>query len=291
MAGMSATDELRFATTTEGLRARAPLNQGAGLPWLGLGVFQIKSDAKTESVVRTAIECGYRGIDTASIYGNERGVGAAVRNGGVPREELFVTTKIWNDAMRADQVEAAFEESMRLLGLDYLDLCLLHWPIKGHMVSSWRALEKLHRAGRVRAIGVSNYMVPHLEELLPQVEITPAVNQIEYHPYLQSAALIELCRGRGIQMQAWSPLMQAGALLRDRTLGEIGQRHGKSAAQVVLRWDLQTRVATIPKSVNPARLAENAAIFDFALSPEEMQAIARLDRGQRCGSDPFNFRF
>ncbi|QYM79925.1 aldo/keto reductase [Horticoccus luteus] len=288
---MSAHADLAFPDSTAGLRANAVLNNGYVLPWVGLGVFQIKSDAQTAAVVRTAIEQGYRGIDTASLYGNERGVGEAVRSCGVPREELFVTTKVWNDAMRADKVAEAFEESMRRLGLEYLDLYLLHWPIKGHMVSSWRALETLHRTGRVKAIGVSNYMIAHFEELLPHVEIKPMVNQIEYHPYLQSPALIDYCQTRGIQVQAWSPLMQAGALLRDRTLVEIGARHGKSAAQVVLRWDLQTRVATIPKSADPKRIAENADLFDFALDADEMAAIARLDRGQRCGADPLNFRF
>lgn len=291
MSATSAPADLVFPNTADGLQAAVTLNNGLRLPWLGLGVFQIKSDTKTESVVRTAIEQGYRAIDTAALYGNERGVGAAVRHCGLPREQLFVTTKVWNDAMRANRVEEAFEESMRRLGLDYLDLYLLHWPIKGHMLSSWRVLEKLHRAGRIRAIGVSNYMVPHLEELLAQAEVVPAVNQIEYHPYLQSPALVKFCREKGIQLQAWSPLMQAGALLQDRTVREIARRHRKSAAQVILRWDLQTGVATIPKSADATRIAENAEIFDFALSAAELEAMARLDRGQRCGADPFNFRF
>ncbi len=275
----------------EGLRAAATLNNGVRMPWLGLGVFQITSDAEAERVTRTAIDAGYRSVDTAALYGNERGVGRAVRAGGVPREELFVTTKVWNDAMRRDRVEAAFDESLRRLGLEYIDLFLLHWPIAGKITASWRVLEKLHRAGRIKAIGVSNYMIPHLDELLAAAEIVPAVNQIEYHPFLQSKPLAEYCRRKGIQLEAWSPLMQAGAILRDRTLAGIAAQHGKTVAQVVLRWDVQGGVVTIPKSVHPHRIAENAGIFDFALTDAEMQAIGALDRNLRSGADPFNFNF
>jgi diketogulonate reductase-like aldo/keto reductase len=175
--------------------------------------------------------------------------------------------------------------------LDYIDLYLLHWPIKDKMVSSWRALEKLHRGGRIKAIGVSNYMIPHLDELLSAAEIVPAVNQIEFHPYLQSKPLVEHCRGRGIVVEAWSPLMQAGAIFQDPTLVAIAGKHRKTVAQVILRWDVQSGVVTIPKSVRPERMAENAGIFDFLLSAEEMSAIAKLDRDERSGADPFNFNF
>lgn len=280
-----------FPSAAEGLRATVTLNNGARMPWLGLGVFQIRSDAETEKVVRTAIELGYRSIDTASLYGNERGVGQAVRACGVPREKLFVTTKVWNDDMRGDRVEAAFNESMERLGLDYIDLYLLHWPIKDRMISSWRVLEKLHRAGRIKTIGVSNFMIPHFEELLPAVEVVPAVNQIEFHPYLQSKPLAAYCRDKGIRLEAWSPLMQAGQLLKDPTLTTIAKKHGKTVAQVVLRWDLQSGVMTIPKSVHADRIAENAAVFDFELGADEMMAIAALDHDQRRGADPFNFSF
>ena len=282
---------LLFSTPAEGLRSTATLNNGIRMPRLGLGVFQMPTDDATASAVRTAIELGYRSIDTASLYGNERGVGQGVRDCGVPRSEIFVTTKVWNDDMRAGRVEAAFEQSMKLLGLDYVDLYLLHWPIKGKLVSSWRVLEKLHRSGRIRAIGVSNYMIPHLDELLAQAEVVPAVNQIEFHPYLQSKPLAEACRRRGIQLEAWSPLQQAGSLLADPVLSGIAARHGKTVAQVVLRWDLQSGVVTIPKSTRPERMAENAAVFDFALSDPEMTAIAALDRNARNGADPFNFNF
>ena len=288
---MAAKLEGVFRTPAEALKTSVTLNNGVRMPWFGLGVFQIRSDAETERVVRTAIELGYRSIDTASLYGNERGVGQAVRACGVPREELFVTTKAWNDDMRRSRVEAAFDESRRRLGLDYVDLFLLHWPIKDRIVSSWKVLEKLHRDGRIRALGVSNYLISHLEELLPTAEIVPAVNQIEFHPYLQSKPLAAFCRDKGIQLEAWSPLMQAGVLLHDPTLTTIAQKYGKTVAQVILRWDVQGGVVTIPKSTHADRIAENAGFFDFELSAEEMAAIAALDRNQRHGADPMNFSF
>jgi diketogulonate reductase-like aldo/keto reductase len=276
---------------TEGLKTTTALANGVRMPWEGLGVFQIDSDAEAENVVRTGIDLGYRSVDTASIYGNERGVGRAIRSCGVPRDQLFVTTKIWNEDMRRERVGEAFEESMRRLGLDYVDLYLLHWPIAGKIVQSWQALEKLCRAGRIKAIGVSNFMIPHLDELLAAAETVPAVNQIEFHPYLQSKPLVSHCQAKGIQIEAWSPLMQGGPVLRDRTLVDVARKHGKTVAQVVLRWDVQGGVVTIPKSVKRERIAENANIFDFALADSEMAAIAALDRGQRNGADPFNFNF
>jgi diketogulonate reductase-like aldo/keto reductase len=193
--------------------------------------------------------------------------------------------------MRRGRVEKAFEESLARLGLDYVDLYLLHWPIKGRMVSSWQVLEKLLEKRRVRAIGVSNYMIPHLDELLKEAEVLPAVNQIEFHPYLQSKPLVEHCRRRGIVIEAWSPLMQAGAILKDPSLAAIARKHGKTVAQVILRWNAQSGVVAIPKSANPGRMAENAGIFDFALTEAEMAAVDALDRGERSGADPFNFNF
>lgn len=280
-----------FPSAAEGLRASARLNNGVRMPWLGLGVYQISSDKETATVVRSAIELGYRSIDTASLYGNERGVGEGVRSSGLRREELFVTTKVWNDDMRRGTVVEAFKGSLKKLGLDYVDLYLLHWPVAGTIVPSWQALEKLYASGRVKAIGVSNHMVRHIEELLAVAEVMPAVNQIEFHPYLQSAALIEFCRKQGIQLEAWSPLMQAGAILRDPVLVEIAQKHGKSVAQVILRWDVQSGVITIPKSTKLARLRENGDIFDFKLTESEMDAIRSLDRDQRSGADPYRFNF
>jgi diketogulonate reductase-like aldo/keto reductase len=277
--------------TDENIASALTLHHGVQMPRLGLGVWQSGGDTETERAVRTAIECGYRSIDTAKIYGNERGVGRAIRGGGVPREQLFVTTKVWNDAVRADRVAAAFDDSLRLLGLDYVDLYLVHWPIKGKIVSAWRALEQIAKSGRARAIGVSNHLRPHLDELLAAAEIVPAVNQIEFHPYLQSRPLVEFCRAKGIQVEAWSPLGQGGPLLRDAKLVEIARRHGKTVAQVILRWDLQKHVVTIPKSVHAERIAENARVFDFALSDAEIAAIDSLERGHRYGPDPANFGF
>jgi len=208
----------------------------------------------------------------------------------VPRDELFVTTKVWNEDVRAERVEAAFEESMARLGLDYLDLYLIHWPVKGQFVAAWKVMEKLQRDGRIRAIGVSNFMVPHLEALLAETEVVPAVNQIEFHPYLRSTPLLEYCRLKDIRLTAWSPLMQ-GTVLQDETINRIAERLGKSPAQIVLRWELQTGVVTIPKSSREERIVANADIFDFRLSPADMAEIDALDRQQRCGPDPFNFDF
>lgn len=277
--------------TRDGLAARVALNDGAQMPWLGLGVFQIDDDALTERVVSCAIERGYRSIDTAALYGNERGVGAAVRSCGVPREQLFVTTKVWNDDMRADRVEAAFGESLERLGLDYVDLYLLHWPIEGKIARSWKVLERLQERGLAKSIGVSNFLIRHIDELLADASAAPVVNQIEYHPYLQSPALVEHCRDKSIRVEAWSPFMQGGDILRDRILSRIAEDKRKTVAQVILRWILQTGVATIPKSVREERIAENAEVFDFNLTPDEMARIAALDRGARSGADPADFSF
>ena len=267
------------------------LRAGGAMPWLGLGVWQIAGDADTARVVTAAIELGYRSIDTARIYGNERGVGQAIRACGVPREQLFITTKVWNDDVRSDRVEAAFERSLKTLGLDYLDLYLVHWPIAGKVAAAWRAMERIARTGRVKAVGVSNHLRPHLDEILRGAEIVPAVNQIELHPYLQSKPLVEFCRSRQIQVEAWSPLMRGRELLQDATLAAIARRHGKTVAQVVLRWDIQRGIVTIPKTVHRERLVENAAVFDFVLSEEEVRAINGLDRNARIGPDPMNVAF
>ncbi|MGH8021674.1 MAG: aldo/keto reductase [Opitutaceae bacterium] len=278
-------------TREQGLKSAVTLNNASEMPWLGLGVFQMESDRQTAACVRFAIQNGYRSIDTASIYENERGVAEGIRTCGVPREELFITTKLWNDDMRKKREERAFEESLERLGLDYVDLYLLHWPVEGRIVEAWATLEKLQKAGRVRAIGVSNFLVPHLEEVLKAGSVVPAVNQIEFHPYLQSPELIRFCRDKGIQIEAWSPLMQAGRVLKDRVLRGIAKKHARTAPQVILRWNVQSGVVTIPKSVHEKRIIENSDIFGFELSAEEMEAIARLDRGERAGPDPANFGF
>ena len=208
------------------------LNNGLSMPLLGLGVWQVNSDAETERAIRMAVEAGYRSIDTAKIYGNERGVGNAIRACGVPRDQLFLTTKVWNEDIRRGSVADAFDQSLNRLGLDFLDLYLVHWAIPGKIASTWRAMEKLLRSGRVKSIGVSNHLRPHLDELLPSAEIVPAVNQIEFHPYLQSRALVDHCRSKKIQVEAWSPLMKAGDLLTDPMLVEIARAHHKTVAQI-----------------------------------------------------------
>jgi len=267
------------------------LNNGLSMPLLGLGVWQVNSDAETERTVRMAIEAGYRSIDTAKIYGNERGVGNAIRSCGVPRDQLFITTKVWNDDIRRGKVAEAFEQSRERLGLDFLDLYLVHWAIPGKISATWRAMEALLRSGRVKAIGVSNHLRPHLDELLPTAEIVPAVNQIEFHPYLQSRALVEYCRAKKIQVEAWSPLMKGGALLTDPALVKVAQAYHKTVAQVVLRWEIQSGIITIPKSVHRERIIENADIFDFTLTEVEMKKIDALDKNTRVGPDPLNVTF
>jgi diketogulonate reductase-like aldo/keto reductase len=267
------------------------LNNGIPMPLLGLGVWQINSDAETERVVRMAIDAGYRSIDTAMIYGNERGVGSAIRACGIPRDQLFITTKVWNADIRRGSVADAFDESLERLGLDFIDLYLVHWAIPGTIASTWRAMESLVRSNRVKAIGVSNHLRAHLDELLPAAEIIPAVNQIEFHPYLQSRALVEYCRARKIQVEAWSPLMKGRELLTDPTIVKMAQVHHKTVAQIVLRWEIQSGIVTIPKSVHRARISENAAIFDFTLTDAEMKQVDALDQDKRVGPDPLHVSF
>jgi len=267
------------------------LNNGVEMPLLGLGVWQMNSDAETERAVRMAVDAGYRSIDTARIYGNERGVGNAIRGCGVPREQLFVTTKVWNDDIRRGTVAGAFDQSLERLGLDYVDLYLVHWAIPGKVTSTWRAMEGLLRTGRVRAIGVSNHLSPHLDELLPTAEIVPVVNQVEFHPYLQSRALVEFCRAQKIQVEAWSPLMKGRDLLSDPVLAGIARAQHRTVAQVILRWQVQRGIVTIPKSVHRERIVENAGIFDFGLTEAEMMQVDALDRNTRVGPDPLHVTF
>ncbi|MFE3491030.1 MULTISPECIES: aldo/keto reductase [Streptomyces] len=262
------------------------LNNGVTIPQLGFGVFQVPDD-ETTAAVSTALEAGYRSIDTAAIYGNEVGVGRALAASGIPREELFVTTKLWNTDQGYDATLAAFDASLAKLGLDHVDLYLIHWPTPAHDLypESWRALEKLAADGRIRAVGVSNFQPAHLRRLLDTGTLVPAVNQIELHPGLQQAELRAFHAEHGIATEAWSPLAQ-GALLKEAALVSIAGRHGKSPAQVVLRWHLQLGNVVIPKSVTPDRIRQNIDVFDFELSAEDMDAIAALDRGMRTGPDP-----
>lgn len=261
------------------------LANGVEMPWFGLGVYKVQEGKEVISSVKAALECGYIHIDTATLYQNEKGVGQAVRASGIPREQLFITSKVWNDDQGYESTLKAYETSLKNLQMDYLDLYLIHWPVRGKFKDTWRAMEKLYKEGRVRAIGVSNFHVHHLKELLKEAEIKPMVNQIEYHPHLTQKEVHEFCKKEGIQLEAWSPLKR-GTLLDEPTLVEIGQKYGKTAAQVILRWDLQNEVVTIPKSVKPHRIKENADIFDFRLSSEDMAKINALNKNERIGSNP-----
>jgi len=276
------------------LQDTTTLYNGVKMPWLGLGVFKVEEGPELENAVRTAIKHGYRSIDTAAIYGNEEGVGRGIREGlkaaGISREELFVTSKVWNDDLGYESTLAAYETSLRKLNLEYLDLYLIHWPVEGKCKEAWRALETLYKEGRVKAIGVSNFQIHHLNELMKDVEIKPMVNQVEYHPRLTQKELQDFCKEQGIQFEAWSPLMQ-GQLLDHPVLEEIAVKHHKSIAQVILRWDLQNGVVTIPKSTKEHRIVENAAVFDFELTKEDMERIDGLNQNLRVGPDPDNFDF
>lgn len=277
-------------STITDIKGSFRLHNGVEMPYLGLGVYLAKEGEEVENAVGWALETGYRHIDTASAYQNESGVGAAVRNSGLPREEVFVTSKVWNSDQGYESTLRAFNRSLDRLGLEYLDLYLVHWPVKGKYRDTWRALEQLYRDGRVRAIGVSNFLRHHLEDLLGSADIVPMVNQMEFHPWLVQQPLLEYCRGKGIQYEAWSPLMQ-GEIVRVPEIGEIARNYGKSEAQVVLRWNLQKGVATIPKSSNPERIKANAALFDFELSPGDMAHLDGLDKSHRFGPDPDHFDF
>jgi len=269
------------------------LNNGLQMPGMGLGVFQVENDATAE-IVKNAIEVGYRSIDTAAIYGNEAGVGEGIRQAltstGLQREDLFITSKVWNDGLSYEETIAAYEESLEKLGLDYLDLYLIHWPGKHKYKEAWKALEDLYEQGKIKAIGVCNFHVSHLQDLLKVARIIPVVNQVEFHPRLQQTELRSFCEAHNIQMEAWAPLMQGG-LLDHETISTIAEKYGKSNAQVILRWDIQNGIITIPKSVRKERMIQNADIFDFSLTEEEMAVINAMNLEQRVGPNPDDFDF
>lgn len=272
------------------LASTVTLNNGVEIPRLGLGVFKSPPGKETEQAVRWALEIGYRHIDTAAAYNNEADVGKALRAGGVPREKLFITTKVWNADQGYDSTLRAFDASRKKLGIDTLDLYLVHWPVKGKYKDTWRALEKLYADGRVRAIGVSNFLVHHLEDLLASADVVPAVNQVEFHPFLLQKPLLEFDRANGIRHEAWSPLTR-GQMLQHELISGIARKHSRSNAQVLLRWDLQLGVVTIPKSVHRERILENSRVFDFELEEQDMARLESLDAGRRIGPDPDNFDF
>ncbi|WP_019154101.1 aldo/keto reductase [Robertmurraya massiliosenegalensis] len=279
---------------TQHLQSTTVLKNGVKMPWFGIGVFKVEEGPELIHAVKFAMKHGYRSIDTASIYGNEEGVGEGIRKGlveaGITREELFVTSKVWNADLGYEATLAAYEASLQRLGLDYLDLYLIHWPVEGKYKDAWRALETLYKDGKVKAIGVSNFQVHHLEDLMKDAEIKPMINQVEYHPYLTQKEVQSFCQKHGIQLEAWSPLMQ-GQLLDHPVITAIAQKYNKSSAQIILRWDLQNGVVTIPKSTKEHRIVENANIFDFELTTEDMTAIDELNRNHRVGPDPDHIDF
>ncbi|MBS3974176.1 MAG: aldo/keto reductase [Actinobacteria bacterium] len=269
---------LSIASTVE-------LSNGVAMPLLGLGTFMITDESQIHDAVLTAVETGYRLIDTASIYKNEEAIGRALRDSGIAREEIFLTTKCWNDEQGYQAAREAFERSCDRLNVGYVDLYLVHWPAAEHYAGTWRALEELYADGRVRAIGVSNFLSAHLEELAKVANIAPMVNQVEFHPRLQEPELVKYCQSHNIQIQAWAPLMR-GAIGEVTEILQIARNHGKTPAQVTLRWLLQRGIGTIPKSVHSSRIVENAAIFDFELAEAECALIDSLDSGLRTGRHP-----
>lgn len=266
------------------------LNNGVEMPWLGLGVFKTEPGADTEHSVRWALEMGYRHIDTAAFYRNEESVGRALADSGVPRDKVFVTTKVWNADQGYESTLRAFDASRRLLRLDVVDLYLIHWPVKAKYRDTWKALERLYADGKVRAIGVSNFLVHHLVDLAGASSIVPAVNQVEFHPFLLQKELLDYDRSHGIQHEAWSPLTR-GNLLGDEAVSGIARRLGKTNAQVLLRWDMEHGVVTIPKSIHRERIEENRGIFDFTIPSEDMARLDALDNGTRIGPHPDRIDF
>ncbi|MFI0259289.1 aldo/keto reductase [Streptomyces sp. NPDC017056] len=266
------------------------LNNGVAMPQLGYGVWQVPDD-EAATAVGTALEAGYRSIDTAAIYGNEEGTGKALAASGIAREELFVTTKLWNDAQGYDSTLRAFDESLDKLGLEYVDLYLIHWPMpaKDTFVDTYRAFEKIYEEGRAKAIGVSNFQPAHLERLLGETSVVPAVDQIELHPQLQQSEARAFHARHRIATEAWSPLGQGKDLLQDATITGLAGKYERTPAQIVLRWHLQLGNVVIPKSVTPSRIKENIDVFGFELDDADMAAIAALDSGTRLGPDPDAF--
>lgn len=261
------------------------LNNGIKMPYLGLGTYLTNDGPEVINSIQYALDAGYRLVDTASFYQNEAGVGKALKEYGIEREQVFVTTKLWNDQQGFEQTLKAYDESLKKLDMDYIDLYLVHWPVTGKFKETWKAFEKIYNEGRVKAIGISNFLEVHLDQLLPDVEVMPMVNQMEFHPYLIQQSLLDKCNANKIQYQAWGPLMQ-GRVFEIPLLKQIGKKYRKNQVQVVLRWSLQRGVLTIPKSVNQARVDSNADIFDFELTNEDMAAINSLDCNHRFGYDP-----
>ena len=269
------------------------LNNGVEIPMLGLGTYKIGiTEEDVYRSVRTAIDNGYRHIDTATLYVNEKPVGRAIRESGIPREEIFLTTKLWGSDILKNRVQHAFEGSLQNMKLDYVDLYLVHWPVKGMVNSTWKEMEKIYESGKAKAIGLSNHLIHHMEEVLKDATVIPAVNQMELHPYLSQKDVVDYCKSHDIVPEAWSPLGSSKVpLLEDEVLIWIAGKYGKSPAQVVLRWNIQKGVVVIPKSSSKERQAENFDIFDFELTQEEIKQIDDLDKNHRTGAHPDNIEF
>ncbi len=272
------------------IRTTVNLSNGVKMPVFGLGVFMSKEGLEVESAVETALEAGYRHIDTAAVYGNERGVGRAIGRSGIPRREIFITSKVWNSDQGYLTTFDAFRETLERIDTDYIDLYLIHWPKGALSVETWKAMEEIYASGRAKAIGVSNFLVHHLEELLPHCKVAPMVDQVEFHPYLQQPDLQSFCRSHAIQFEAWSPIMK-GRVNEIPLLQELAAHYGKTPVQVTLRWELQKGIVAIPKSVHRDRILSNAGIFDFEISDADMGKIDSLDRHHRVGADPDNISF
>ena len=270
------------------LKGTFTLHNGVEMPYFGLGVYLSKDGKEVANAVKWALQEGYRHIDTASIYKNEEGVGQGIRESAVDRKELFVVSKVWNNDQGYESTIKSYEASLKRLHLDYLDLYLVHWPVKGKYRETWRAMEYLYKHKGVRAIGVSNFMQHHLEDLISSSEIVPMVNQMEFHPYLVQQELIDFCNKNTIQYEAWSPLMQ-GHIFELDMMKDLAAKYNRTIAQIVLRWNLQKGIVTIPKSVKKERIRANADIFDFELAAGDVKKLEQLDRGKRFGPDPNNF--
>ncbi len=270
------------------LNTTVSMNNGVAVPQLGFGTFKSQPGTETEQAVRWALEFGYRHIDTAAFYGNEADVGKAFKASGLPREDVFITTKVWNSDQGYDSTLKAFDKSRKLLDTEIIDCYLIHWPVSGKYKDTWKAMEKLYAEGIVRAIGVSNFLVHHLEDLIKDSDTVPVMNQVEFHPFLLQKDLLDFDRDHSILHEAWAPLTRA-QYLDNEVITEIAEARGKSPAQVLIRWDLQKGVVTIPKSVHKDRIKENADVFDFELKKEEMRRLDGLDRNERLGPDPDSF--
>ncbi|MAQ76129.1 MAG: aldo/keto reductase [Aquimarina sp.] len=276
--------------TITDLKGTFTLHNGVQMPYFGLGVYQADNDKEVEQAIEWALETGYRHVDTASIYKNEEGVGRAIKNTSISREDIFVVSKVWNSDQGYESTIKAFHQSLSKLQLEYLDLYLVHWPVEGLYKETWRALEHLYEEGLVKAIGVSNFLKHHLEDLISDCKVIPMVNQMEFHPHLVQQELLDFCNAKSIQYEAWSPMMQ-GKIFGMQEFDKLKKKYDKTASQIVLRWNLQKGVVTIPKSVKKEHIVSNADIFDFELSEEDISFLDNLDQNKRIGPDPDNFDF